>query len=195
VPIIALTANALAGDREACLEAGMDDFLTKPIRIEELRTMICKWLPNPGARNLEKQPITEKTRKHASHLPPCLDDTILENLKALGGEDNPEFFLNVIDQFLLDLPRHLEDIKQAVERQDSEALVKTAHACKGSSRSIGATLLAEMSFALELLGREGTMTDATAKFEQWLQEQERTIHAFQQERKQLRSTSLSTPPT
>ena len=98
-----------------------------------------------------------------------------------SGEDNPEFSLNVIDQFLSDLPRHHEGIKQAVERQDSEALVKTAHACKGSSRSIGATLLAEHSFALELLGREGTMTDATAKFEEWLQEQERTIHAFQQE--------------
>jgi HPt (histidine-containing phosphotransfer) domain-containing protein len=112
-----------------------------------------------------------------------------------SGEDNPEFFLNVIDQFLSDLPRHLEGIKQAVERQDSEALVKTAHACKGSSRSIGATLLAEHSFALELLGREGTMTDATAKFEEWLQEQERTIHAFQQERKQFTSSSLSTPPT
>jgi HPt (histidine-containing phosphotransfer) domain-containing protein len=157
--------------------------------------MICKWLPHPGARNLENQPITKKTRKHSTNLPPCLDNTILENLKALGGEDNPEFFLAVIDQFLSDLPRHLTDIKQAVERQDSEALVKTAHACKGSSRSIGATSLAEMSFALELLGREGTMADATPKFEQWLQEQERTIHAFQQERKQFTSPSLPTPPT
>jgi len=195
VPIIALTANALSGGRETCLEAGMDDFLTKPIRIEELGTMICKWLPQSGASNLENQPITKKTRKQSTNLLPCLDDTILENLKALGGEDNPEFFLNVVDQFLSDLPRHLEHIKQAVELQDSEALLKTAHACKGSSRSIGATMLAEMSFALELLGREGRMTDATAKFEQWLQEQERTIHAFQQVRDQLTSSSLSTPPT
>jgi signal transduction histidine kinase/DNA-binding response OmpR family regulator len=195
VPIVALTANALSGDREICLEAGMDDFLTKPIRMEQLETMICKWLPHPGASTLENQPITEKIRKNSTTLPPCLDDTTLENLKILGGEDNPEFFLTVIEQFLLDLPRHLEGIKQAVERQDSEALVKTAHACKGSSRTIGATLLAEISYALELSGREGTMTDATAKFEQWLQAQERTTHALQQEREQLTSSSLSTPPS
>jgi CheY-like chemotaxis protein len=160
VPIIALTANALSGDRETCLEAGMNDFLTKPIRIEELGTMICKWLPNPGAGNLENQPITKKTRKHSTNLPPCLDVTILENLKALGGEDNPEFFLNVIDQFLSDLPRHLEGIKQDVKRQDSDALVKMAHASKVSSGYRGALHLAETSFSLKTLGRQGTTLGA-----------------------------------
>ena len=169
VPIIALTANAFSEDREACLDAGMDDFLTKPVRIEKLGTIISKWLPHREASNLVDQPITEKTRKDSTTLPPCLDDTILGNLKTLGGEDDPEFVITVIDQFLLDLPRHHEGIKQAVERLDSEALVKAAHACKGSSRSIGATLLAEISYALELMGREGTMTDVTAKFAQWLQ--------------------------
>jgi HPt (histidine-containing phosphotransfer) domain-containing protein len=115
--------------------------------------------------------------------------------KCKSGEDDHEIFLTVIDQFLSDLPRHLEGIKQAVERQDSEALVKMAHACKGSSRSIGATLLAEISYDLELVGREGKMTDATGKFEQWLLEQERTTHALQQEREQLTSSSLSIPST
>jgi len=193
VPIIALTANALYGDRESCLEAGMDDFLTKPVRIEELGAMISKWLPHPGVDNETDHPITEISRKDSSTLPPCLDDTILENLKNLGGEDDPEFFITVINQFLSDLPRHLEGIKQAIEQQGAENLVKTAHACKGSSRSIGATLLAETSYSLELMAREGRMAEAPAKFEQWLQEQVRTIHALQQERERLTVSSPSTP--
>jgi len=101
----------------------------------------------------------------------------------------------VIDQFLSDLPRHLEGIKQAVEIHDSEALVETAHACKGSSRSIGAILLAETSYTLELMGREGTMESATAKFEQWLQELERTTLALQQERDQFTLSPLSALPS
>jgi len=69
--------------------------------------------------------------------------------KCKSGEDDPEFFITVIDQFLSDLPRHHEGIKQAVQRQDSEALVKTAHACKGSSRYMGALPLAEINFFAE----------------------------------------------
>jgi two-component system sensor histidine kinase/response regulator len=187
VPIIALTANALTGDRELCLEAGMDDFLTKPVRLEELSATITKWLPDRTESGVADHPVTEKSRKPSTSLPPCLDETILQNLKALGGDEDPEFFISVVDQFLIDLPRHLEGIKQAIHQQDAEALVKVAHTCKGSSRSIGATLLAETSYALELIAREGTMTDATAKFEQWLQDQERTILALQQERDQLTS--------
>lgn len=195
IPIIALTANALPGDREDCLKAGMDDFLAKPVRLEELSTMITKWLPHRTANEKVPPSAPRKNRKDSPSFPASLDEAILQNLKSLAGEDDPEFFLTVIDQFLSDLPRHLEGIKQAVERQDAESLVKTAHACKGSSRSIGATLLADISHALELMGREGTMEDATAKFEQWLQGKDRTVFALQQEREQLTASSPSTPPS
>jgi len=184
MPIIALTANALPEDREDCFKAGMDDFLAKPVRLEELSTMISKWLPQQIPSKESNSPMPANTRQDSTARPPCLDETILNNLKALGGDDDPEFFLTVIDQFLSDLPRHLENIKQSIERQDSEALIKAAHACKGSSRSIGATWLAEISYALELMGREGTMEATTAKFEEWLEEHKRTIHTLQQNREQ-----------
>jgi HPt (histidine-containing phosphotransfer) domain-containing protein len=85
----------------------------------------------------------------------------LEKLKAFlkkckSSEDDPEFFLNVIDQFHSDLPRHLEGMKQAVEHQESEALVKMPHASKVSSGYMGARHLAKISFSLKTLGRQGT---------------------------------------
>jgi len=95
---------------------------------------------------------------------------------------------NVIDQFLSGLPRHLEGFKEAIERQDTKTLIKTAHACKGSAVTIGAPLMAEISSALELIGREGKMTDANAKFTQWLQDHNRTIQALQQEQEPFTSS-------
>jgi HPt (histidine-containing phosphotransfer) domain-containing protein len=84
----------------------------------------------------------------------CLDETVLQNFKALEGKDDPEIFTTVVHQFLANLPRHFEGIKPAIDHQDPDALMKAAHACKGSCRLIGAISLAEVSYALELMGRE-----------------------------------------
>ena len=189
IPIIALTANALSEDREACFQAGMDDFLSKPVRLEELSTMITKWVPQRTTNKKQAQPMTVLSKKNASTFSPCLDETILQNLKDLDGEEDPEFFLSVVEQFLTDLPRHLEGIKQAIAAEDPEALIKTAHTCKGSCRAMGATALAEISYTLEIMGREASLTDAAEIFKEWLQEQERTRQALEQEKAQV-----TTPP-
>ncbi|MEX2493042.1 MAG: PAS domain S-box protein [Nitrospirales bacterium] len=193
VPIIALTANAFAGDRQACLDAGMDDFLSKPVKLKELSTMITKWVPPRPTSEEASMVVPEKNSAVLPSSPTSLDDGIIQDLQSLGGEEDQKFFLTVMDQFLADLPRHLESIKQAVERQDAAALVKAAHACKGSSRSMGAILLADISYALEMMGREGTMGEVSVKFSQWLQEKDRTVLALQQERIHHTASAPSTP--
>ena len=191
LPIIAMTANALAGDQESCFEAGMDDFLTKPVGIETLQAMLTKWVTRPKGNENENPLKTNNPPKDSIALPPCLDQEIIKSLKSLDGEEGQEFFLSVIDQFLQDLPRHQEGIEQAVNHQDSEKLVKVAHTCKGSSRSMGAIALAEISYALELMGREERMVEAPATFLRWRKEMERTSQALQQEREHLTTSTGS----
>ncbi len=187
IPIIALTANALLGDRETCLEAGMDDFLSKPVRLEELSSVITKWAIKVSTSDEGKLLISKLARKDSRTMPPCLDESTIQNLKDLGGDEDPEFFLSVVDQFLADLPRHLDGIKQAIDAQDPAALTKVAHACKGCCRSMGATLLAESSYTLEEMGRNGTVEDAGKTFEQLLLDKDQTIQALEQER--IKSTT------
>ena len=149
-----------------------------------------KWLPHHEEEPTAVPVLTKESPTDATPLPPCLDDSIVANLKSLGGEDDPEFFSTVVQQFLEDLPRHLENIQKAIHSQNAEALVKAAHTCKGSSGAIGAKALATISFDLELIGREGNMQDAASAFKQWRQEHDRTTTALCQQREKL--TSLLT---
>jgi HPt (histidine-containing phosphotransfer) domain-containing protein len=98
--------------------------------------------------------------------------------KCKSGEEAPEFFITVIDEFLSNLPRHLKGIKQALERQNSEALVKTVHGCKGSSPYIGALPFAEIRFSLKTLGHQGTTLGAKDFLSKFRPEQNRVIEAL-----------------
>ncbi len=193
IPIIALTANTLPEDQERCEQVGMDAFLEKPLSRKDLHTLLKKWVPGFNTEKSETAHQTESISIEATHrdvapLPdlstkrPSLDPNTIQELRTLGGMEDPEFFMSVIDQFLDDLPRHLEAIYQALDQHDAEALIKAAHTCKGSCRSIGAILLAEASYQLERHGREGDTVAAKESWEHWLKEKERTIEALSQQR-------------
>ena len=165
LPIIVMTANAMQGDREKCLDAGMDDFVSKPVKPEELEAVLDRWVPKretetrgaenreaPGENNEIRD--TRYERRNTSDDPqgPPLDPATLDGLRDLSGDD-PSFLLEVIQQFLQDGPGHVAAIQQAVG--DADALMKAAHSLKGSCRSMGALPLGELCFALEQKGRVG----------------------------------------
>ncbi len=159
IAIIGLTAHALSGDRKKCLDAGMDDFLSKPYRPEELNAIIAKWLPTRV-----KVPDALCADSHAKAHPPAQEATILnvpavdpDALKSLNeiGEDS-HFIRDLIDVFLSDLEKRLDAMRSAVALERADAIAEAAHALKGSCGHFGAKRLYELCRDLEALTRSGS---------------------------------------
>ncbi|HEX5344233.1 MAG TPA: response regulator, partial [Duganella sp.] len=155
MPIIAITANALQGDRESCLAAGMDDYLSKPFTQQALGQTLSRWISLPRMA----PPPAEASE------PTPADDTIinlqaLDNIRALSPGNGDALLERVLQAFLRDTPLHLHTIRQAIAADDAEQLRKAAHSLKSSSANIGASALAQRSKELEQLGRNHTTAGA-----------------------------------
>lgn len=167
IPIIAMTANAMKGDREKCLDAGMDDYIAKPVKPEILEEVILRWLPKPS-------------RGPEESLAGCLDDQVLQDLESLGDEEQPDFLQVVIQQFLDDQTKHMTAVSKAIEENDPMALRKAAHSLKGSSYNVGARALANSAMELERLGADGGLDGVDALFTTFQKECGRARRALEQ---------------
>src|SRR5262249_37071093 len=136
VPIVAMTAHAMKGDRERCLAAGMDAYISKPIRAEELFAVLGDLAPSP-------QP------KPASGPPPEQVVDLDEALGRLGGDR--DLLRELAATFLDQAPRWMDAIRQALDRQDAGQLKTSAHPLKGSLGTFAARAAAEAALRLETL--------------------------------------------
>ncbi len=146
VPIVAITANASEADRRACLDAGMDDHLAKPVRSAELQAVLDRWVEAPPEGVPEPEPVPAKS------WPRSLEAGLAELSADLGGDDAVS---RLIDRWRDELDARLESLRTAVDQGDDEERERVAHALKGASGLFGSNGLTERCAALEKVADPG----------------------------------------
>lgn len=131
--IIAMTANSMLGDRELCIDAGMDDYINKPIRIDELETALEKWLVIISEEK-EQHLVDFKDNKIETEVIKETDITFLNDIK---NQEDLDFFVDLLDIYLKDLPVIIDEITVAVEKDNFNKLKFYTHKLKGSTLTLG----------------------------------------------------------
>ncbi|MFQ5354690.1 MAG: response regulator, partial [Thermodesulfobacteriota bacterium] len=157
IPIIAMTANALKGDREKCIKAGMDDYISKPVGPGALADMIEKYLKAQGDQRVKgnKRNDTKKTEKKKTSLSVYDKEGFMERL--MGDED---IAADILEGFLLDIPGQLSSLTEALDRGDVREVRDIGHSIKGASANVGAAVVHEAAFEIEKAGKAADIEKA-----------------------------------
>ena len=180
VHIVAMTANAIQGDREACIAAGMDDYVSKPIRVEALVEAISKVQPhtdssdtpvshpNEAAPDMVATPTNAAADRNGAgrdDLSDLIDRAVLDELLDMAGGDH-EFVAEMIDSYLTTAPDLLQKLHNGAADDDAATLRLAAHTLKSGSRDMGATALVELFAQLETMGQQGELAAAADRVAQ-----------------------------
>lgn len=150
VPIIAITAHALMGDKEKCFEAGMDDYLSKPIKSDVLVEKVDKWL------DVKVEPQQGENKSQTLKKDVVFD---FEHLEKMSAGDK-EFEADLIDTYLEDVDIRYEKLITAIEESESGGVVTEAHTIKGASYSVGAKKVGDEAYGIELSGKLNDLKSA-----------------------------------
>ncbi len=152
IPIIAMTAHALVGDRERCLEAGMDDYVSKPLEPQFLLAVLDRWI-QPNEERLEMK-LTSDSPSASNR-----DDKPVNLETALSRFDNDrQFFADMCAEFMASLPHRIEEMRASLKADDAVTLSRHGHSLKGVSGNFSAGPITRLSAEIEALGKAGDLS-------------------------------------
>jgi two-component system, sensor histidine kinase and response regulator len=157
IPIIALTANAMAKDREECLNAGMDDHLSKPFNMLALQELLERWMPQGGASQTEAVALAAQATAKAAEV---LDRQVLDQLGKVRTNGKAELLARVINLYLTESPKLIEKLKHAAGTGDASQMASSAHSLKSCSANVGASILSRYCADVEASARRADTEEA-----------------------------------
>jgi PAS domain S-box-containing protein len=168
-PIIAITAHALHGDRERAITAGMDDYISKPIRPEELDRVLDLWL--------SRTPHLQPAPPGETPLPPqpdgSLDRETLTDLHTIQREGGGDIVTELLEAFTNETPPLVETLHEAASKGDTPTFKRAVHAINGMARTVGAKRMADICVQLEDLADRGNLSRIPAELDELEKEKER----------------------
>ncbi|MEI7637400.1 MAG: ATP-binding protein [Syntrophus sp. (in: bacteria)] len=177
VPIVAMTANAMKGDREACLEAGMDDYLSKPVKKEDISMVLEKWLKPEGADQNAGDTSAEASADKMGGLQGAtlLFDKaeLLDNLD--GDVDTSQ---SILDAALTEIPKDVEMLREYYEKEDIQKIRFKAHTIKGMAANLCTPALRDIAYKIETAAKNGDMASAREMLPELEQTTRMTIEAI-----------------
>jgi signal transduction histidine kinase/CheY-like chemotaxis protein/HPt (histidine-containing phosphotransfer) domain-containing protein len=158
VPIIAMTANAMMGDRERCMEAGMSDYLSKPVQRQELAAILERWLPQEADAPKDRGDGTVMDPTATAEASKDSATPVFEKagfMDRLMGDEN--YAKEIIEVFLDDIPKQIESLKHSLEASDAKTVERIAHTIKGAATTVGGQALCEVAAAIESACKNGNV--------------------------------------
>ena len=183
LPIVALTANALQGDEQACRDAGMNGFLAKPYTLSALHATLTGWLrqekPLASPEPMPAEPLPAAAHQQ-SPTEPAINLRAIEILQELDEPGSTALVGQLVGTFLDSADLHLARIAQALVQNDAKLVGQMAHSLKSSAANLGAEVLAGCYRELEKCGREARLEDARVVLESTRNEQQRALQELRE---------------
>jgi PAS domain S-box-containing protein len=153
--IIAMTANAMQGDREECIAAGMDDYMSKPVRLEALQELLERWGSIIAQKNSMRYLL-----EHEKIITKFIDESKISFLDDLQSEGDLKFFVEILDIYLAETPKLIELVIEAARNKNAQDLMFCSHKLKGGSVTLGLEEISKIASDLEQLGRQNSFEGA-----------------------------------